>query len=157
MVFKIEKIADEDNISLKKYNILFVSIYGAGLGLVNILYHMFNIDLGRSADMGVLIGCVMIILNSFYNDNDRLPTKYERKRLVFGNIFLSFVVSLVVVSLVILISPSGEEISKLIMGVLNKLSGGIWITIVLFVIGIYYILLSVLYIIFGKIISKQKK
>jgi hypothetical protein len=147
---------DEINISLKKYNILFAGFYGAGLAFINILYHVFTIDLGRSADMGVLIGCIAMIINSFYKDNDRLPTKRERSFLVLGNIFVSLLVSLAVVFLVIFISPDGEQIYQSIMGILNKLSLAIWITISLAVFGFYYMLLSVLYIIFGKIVRKQQ-
>ncbi|MDA0781756.1 MAG: ABZJ_00895 family protein [Rickettsiales bacterium] len=146
----------ENNINLKKYNLLFAVTYGAGIAFINILSQVFDIDSGSFADNVIMMGCIYFVAGRFFNDEQRLPDKTERKKLVIANLIISTLISLVILLFIILLSPDGEQLWGYILKILVSISIFAWVMIISLVVLFYYFLLTFLYFISGKILMKQK-
>lgn len=92
-------------------------------------------------------------MTSFAKDNDAVPDKSQRRRLTWGCVLVSYLVGLI--SLVVVFALSPETHVKFVETFSD--SAAIFLTGVAFIIVtlIYYILMGIVFAVFGKIVAKK--
>jgi peptidoglycan biosynthesis protein MviN/MurJ (putative lipid II flippase) len=135
---------EKNNISLIRYIALFSVIYAALMLLFNAVVYGFNIDIDSSANIAMLLGASYGTIARFVSEQKRTPNTLEKRKLIWGSILSSFIVSLAVVATVLTILGNPEawdELNQLI----HQLSIPIWLGIIAFVTLLYYIVLNLVY------------
>ncbi|WP_444916564.1 ABZJ_00895 family protein [Microbulbifer sp. JMSA003] len=138
----------EDQVRLGKYAFRFAAIYLLLLVGMAIVLSILEIDSNSGATMGALMGSAMATAIKFVQDNKRPPTKSEKNRLALISLLASWIVSLLLMSILLLAGSPGAEILESIKSV-NLM---IIITIVVVLSLIYFLVLSFSY---GYLAKKQ--
>ncbi len=122
---------------IKKYFGYFTIVYLVAILIVAGL-NMF-IDLpGSSTAIPALFGAGAAAAIKFVQDQQRLPSAIEKKQLIWGCLGISVLIGLII-SLSILGIAEQREI---ILGMLESLSFGIWISVLLLGLAIQYVVLA---------------
>jgi hypothetical protein len=135
---------ENNNISVIRYIALFSAVYAGLMLLLNAFVYGFNIDIGSSANIAMLLGAAYGAIIKFVSDQKRMPSKSEKQKLIWGCILSSFAISLAIVATVLIsmVSPSAwEELKDL----LHQISIPVWLGIFLLVTLLYYAVLNFIY------------
>jgi hypothetical protein len=130
--------------SVMKYILFFSAIYAGFMICVNILVHVFNIDIGSGANIAMLIGAGYGAAIKFVQDTKRPPSKYEKRLLSFGCLVSSFLISLVGVAIIIPLALGSSGLAEL-KQLLNELSITASLLIPVFIGLLYYAILNTLF------------
>jgi membrane-associated HD superfamily phosphohydrolase len=87
-----EEETNSQSASVIRYVVIFTVVYISILALNQLLVHAFNINLSYGANAIILIGSGMGAMIKFVRDHNRVPTKPERRRLVWF-CYLSIIVA----------------------------------------------------------------
>ena len=80
-------------VSVKKYVRMFTLLYAVLLIAFQAIVTAYELDLGSSAGIGILVGAVMGASVKFVTEQQRAPNKIEKRRLVGYCLLASLVVS----------------------------------------------------------------
>jgi hypothetical protein len=141
-----------ESVSVVRYCGIFGIVYAALLFAVNVLDHGFGMDLGRGVTSATLIAAAYGAVSFFLKDNGRVPDARERRRLTWGSIFISYVVSIVVASVVL--SATGTSFWAMLSEINQKVTPILLGVAVIIVTLLYYLFLGLCYRVFGGIALK---
>ncbi|MDP4537476.1 ABZJ_00895 family protein [Alkalimonas collagenimarina] len=134
----------QEDVNIKRYVFVFSGYYAAFMCVINVLAYGFDIDLGSSANMAILIGSGYAAAIKFVVELGRAPSAKERRLLSLGCLLSSFIISalgVLIVIPVVLGSGAWEEISELF----KTLSPLVWIAITLVIGLLYYFVLTLIF------------
>jgi len=135
---------NQDEVKIKKYVLIFSGYYIVLMSALNILAHGFDIDLGSSADLGILIGSAYAAAIKFVTESGRAPSTREKRLLSLGCLFSSFVLSFSL-ALVVIPVAGGPEAMEELSELFSALSPIIWISIIVVIGLLYYFLLNMIF------------
>lgn len=128
----------ENSVSVKKYILIFGIVYLLFLIIVNILSFIWHIDLGRVGSI-MLITATMVASSKFITDNDRVPNKSEKYKLIWASLFVAVLMEIILVLVLAGIS-NDLELSQL-TNIFSKVNIFVFIGIVLFVFLLMFLIL----------------
>ncbi len=132
-----------------KHILIFSSVYGGLLLLLNLI----PLDLGSGVNAGVLVAAVCITSQKFVRSNDRAPNTSERRKLTWGCLFASYIVSAII--LVFSSFILGVDYSEFLPATINDgMLFLIFMSLVL-VSLIYYMALGIMFKVFCGICAKK--
>ena len=137
----------ENNIDVAKYVVRFALFYLLAVIAIAIVTILLKLDSNSGSMVSVLVAAMMTSLK-FINDNKRVPSAYEKKKLVWYSFAATWVVSLVLV--VLFLSISGEL--GAIIDLLSKAGYGLLFGVMLFVSALEILML---YFGYGWLANKQ--
>jgi hypothetical protein len=129
--------------SLNRYWMTFAAIYGGAMLLVNVLVHGFDLDLGSGANLAMLFAAGYGTAIKFVTDNKRAPDAAEKRKLALGSLAIAWLLSIFAV--VLMVIGLGEDVSRELFEVLQKVPAVVWILIVSVITLLYYLLLNLMY------------
>lgn len=142
-----------NSVSMQRYCVIYALVYAGCLALINVLGSIAEVNLGSGGNAGALVGSAYIAVSKFVRDNGRVPDTAERRRLTWGSILASYLVSLLAVWAIF--TFSSEDHSELFDMIARKgvlfLAGVSFVIITLF----YYLMLGVCFYLFGKIAARH--
>lgn len=133
-----------NNISVIRYIALFSAVYAGLMLLLNAVVYGFNIDIGSSANIAMLLGAAYGAIIKFVSDQKRTPSQSEKRKLIWGSILSSFAVSLAIVATA-LISMASPSVWGELKQLLHQVSIPVWLGIFLLVTLLYYAVLNFIY------------
>jgi len=131
----------EQNIVINKYIIKFNIAYAIGLVAITAIFIIFDLDHSLGASIGILIGAAMYSVGKFIEENKRIPNKIEKSKLVWLSLISSYITSIVLAVIVILLLDGIQgltELSKLIEKLNIVIIAGATVVVSL----IYFVVLS---------------
>lgn len=143
-----------DPIKLNKYVWLFTAYYAAGVALINILFHVFELDLGAAVNFALFFSAAYSVAVTFVKDTQRVPTLEEKRKLSIACILSSTAVS-VLYLFVALPLIVGMEDANILYSALWEVSILVWITLTGLLIGVQYLILHFIFGWFARKVAKK--
>lgn len=143
-------------VDLTAYIAWFVLIYAAALIAIGTLLTVLDLDAGTSGSIAALIAAVMVTTARFVDREKRVPTREERKKLMWLSLAASILVSLVLTVGVLAILGQLGTIAAL-PGVIAQVELGLVVGILVFVAVLYILALWFSYGWFAKMHYKAKE
>ncbi len=103
----------EQNVEINQYILKFSIAYIIGLVALAAIFYFLDLDGGSGASIGALIGAAMYSSGKFIEENKRIPNKVEKSKLVWLSLLLSWVVSIILVVIFVLVFDGFEGLFEL--------------------------------------------
>jgi uncharacterized membrane protein len=129
----------EQNINIGKYVLRFALAHLVLLVGLGILTTLLGIESNSGATIGALMGAAIIAVSKFIQDNKRVPTKGEKRKLVWFSYLASWVVSLLLFAVFIITLEEGDEIMQIVIEIGAPLLLGVTAVLTLFYVGALYL------------------
>lgn len=149
---KAERNHMEDSVSVMKYCGIFALVYAGLMLAVNTLFHALNVDLGAGANAGMAIAAACGGVAAFVKDHGRSPSKGERRKLTWGSIAASILISLI--GFFIMLTLAGHDPWAVFNEIFVKITPVLFGVAFIIVTLIYYLFLGVCYWWIGKIAAR---
>ncbi len=128
--------------NVRRYIGWFALIYVGATIIVGIVLSYLEIDRNIGVGIGVLMASSFFVSNKFIEDERRVPTKTEQRKLVWGSIFVLIAFSLFVLGLMFVGSMmSGDDTSAILQG----LPVMYLLIAVVVMVGIHWLILNFIY------------
>jgi putative Mn2+ efflux pump MntP len=138
----------QKGIGIGKYVIRFALAYFGLLIGLGVLAVILDIESGAGATIVVLMGAAMVAVSKFIQDHRRVPTKEEKRKLVWFSYLASWLVSLLMFGIFIALDEQGREM----MRVVTESGAPLFIGIIAFL-ALFYV--GTLYVAYGYMANKQ--
>ena len=139
-------------VKLLPYIARFAIAYLIALVVVAIIMETLNINGGSGSSIASLIAAVSYSVSTFVKEQKRIPTPHERKWLTLLSLVASVLVSLILITAFL---GFVGQLNLLIPDLVYQLGIGMMFGIILFVLGLYSLVLWFLYGSFAKIQFKS--
>lgn len=141
-------IENMESVSIARYCGVFSIIYAVLIIVINVLDRS-GVDLGNAVTTASLITAVYGASAFFVRDHGRVPDSKERRRLAWGSIFISYLISIVIASF--LLSLEGTSFGAVLGQVSEKITPVLLSVAIIIVTLIYYLFLGLCYRVFSGI------
>ena len=129
-------------VPVKKYVIMFTVLYTALMVVFDVIVTFFELDLGTSASIGILVGASMGVAFKFVSDQNRPPNKTEKRRLVGYCLLYSIVISLVA-TLLMTWFYAGDQFSDELSTLWNAIPVWGWVIALSIAVLMQYVVLTI--------------
>jgi len=103
----------DQEVDVTKYIIKFGVAYIIGLVVLLVIFGIFELDHSSGASIGVLIGAAIYAVGKFIQENRRVPSKSEKSKLVWSSFIISWLASVLLFIIVVLITSGTQGLSNL--------------------------------------------
>ena len=140
----------DQNVDVLNYVIRFSIAYFLLLIVLGVFLTLLNIGGSTGGSIGALLGAVIFAVYKFVEDNKRIPNKTEKTKLVWLSFSASWLISILIMSIVIVFIEGISGFINLV-SIFSQLSSVIIIGSSVFISIVYLIALSFGYGSFAKI------
>lgn len=136
-----------------RYIGVFAFAYAGIMLALNIIMPLIGVHTGTGVQICTLFAAVYGTTAVFSKDHHRAPDRSERRRLTWGSLLASYVVSFI--GAYIMLAVAGHDLLQIISDVNQKLTPILLGVAVIIVTLLYYVLMGLCYAMFGKIAARQ--
>ncbi len=126
----------EQEISVIKYVFRFAVAYLVLLVVLGVLAVLLNMDSNTGASIGALVASAIMVISKFVQENKRIPSVSEKKKLVWFSYLACWAVSIVLFAVFIVISGEVEEVVEFLTTVNMPVAIGAIVFVSIFYLGI---------------------
>ncbi len=138
----------EQDVGIGKYVLIFGLVNLGLLVGLDILFFLLDVESNSGATIGALMGAGVAAVSRFIQDNKRIPNPSEKTKLVWLSYLASWIVSLILVGVFVVLSGEGGEL----MEIVKSINVVILIVVIVFL-SVFYV--GALYLTYGYVARKQ--